>query len=702
MAWLSNDWAYRREITIDNTSNSNDLTDYQVKITLDNTNFDFSHANSDGSDIRFTDDDGSTLLYHWIEKWDSTNQEAIIWVKVPSIPASSNKTIYMYYGNASASDASDGDNTFEFFDDFEGTELDTTKWDTIGNPTINISNGICSITNNGGDQDGIMGKTNYGFGYAIRLRSRATAYNDGRSWGGWSDSSTTEDNSTRVVYGSSGCAYHVFKNGTGSYRHEITLDTEFHIIKIHRVSETKLVFDYDDGGDTYTETNTSYIPTVLMYPHIANWTDGRTTEVDWVCVHKITDPEPTTSVGNEQEKPNWLSGWKYRRGITIQGSSGAGTNYQVLLKVGESSGASGCDFHLDNKSDNFPSGKNEGGDLRFTSSDGTTLLDFWVEKVEGSSPNRVAYIWVEVQDNLDNDTDIYIYFGNSSASNYSNGDDTFEFFDDFDTADYTVIRGNSSQVSVSDSKLRIDATSGYSSLNDIIVELNKEVNISDNFRTEGKVYLEKPDEWIGWFTETSGQGYVCGWYGWAGSKGSIERWDGWDNQVLLEQEISHYVASQGSTQILRWDYINGTLKLWNTDLSSVIATHSDTTYSSFSRVAVRACKDSTWQIDWIYIRKYTDPEPVFSSVGSIESTFYISGQVTLNGNPVQGAKVRAICQDDNSYAGDTTTDENGNYKIEGLLGSKKYHIIVEYTDSDTGQKYNAESKWDITPAEESS
>ncbi len=119
-----------------------------------------------------------------------------------------------------------------------------------------------------------------------------------------------------------------------------------------------------------------------------------------------------------------LSQWKYRKRITISGSSGAGTNYQVLLKVGESSGASGADFHLEGASEIFPSGKNQGGDLRFALPNGT-LLDFWVESVTGTSPNRVAYIWVEVADNLDTDKDIYIYFGNSGATNYSNLENTF-------------------------------------------------------------------------------------------------------------------------------------------------------------------------------------------------------------------------------------------------------------------------------------
>ncbi len=98
--WL-NGWSYRRPIYIQENS-GNTLTDYQIKVVLNSTNFDFSKAKPDGSDIRFTDSDGLTLLNYWIEKWNSTNQQAVIWIKVPLINASENKTIYMYYGNPNA------------------------------------------------------------------------------------------------------------------------------------------------------------------------------------------------------------------------------------------------------------------------------------------------------------------------------------------------------------------------------------------------------------------------------------------------------------------------------------------------------------------------------------------------------------------------------------------------------------------------
>jgi hypothetical protein len=114
-------WSYRRAIAIDNTGNTGSLTDYQVKVALDSSNFDFSKAQSAGQDLRFADSDGTTLLDYWIEDYDATGQTATLWVQVPSIPASSNKTVYLYYGNSGASSAADGRGTFEFFDDFESS-----------------------------------------------------------------------------------------------------------------------------------------------------------------------------------------------------------------------------------------------------------------------------------------------------------------------------------------------------------------------------------------------------------------------------------------------------------------------------------------------------------------------------------------------------------------------------------------------------
>lgn len=112
--WLSSSWTYRRPITIDNTGNASALSNYQVQITLTY----YSQMQADFDDVRFTDTDGTTLLDHWQQsKTNSTT--ATYWVEVPSIGASSTKTIYLYYSNAAAATLSNGEATFELFDDFD-------------------------------------------------------------------------------------------------------------------------------------------------------------------------------------------------------------------------------------------------------------------------------------------------------------------------------------------------------------------------------------------------------------------------------------------------------------------------------------------------------------------------------------------------------------------------------------------------------
>lgn len=114
-SWYNPAWQYRKEVVV--PGGSTNLTEFQIKVTLDNT-FDFDKSVDDGSDIRFTSGDGVTTIPYWIEAWNKNNEQASVWVKVPSIPASGT-TIFMYYGNPAAAEASDGVSTFEFYDDFE-------------------------------------------------------------------------------------------------------------------------------------------------------------------------------------------------------------------------------------------------------------------------------------------------------------------------------------------------------------------------------------------------------------------------------------------------------------------------------------------------------------------------------------------------------------------------------------------------------
>lgn len=66
--WFDPLWSFRRPVGIASPCGA-DVTDYQVSFELDSS-FDFSKANPDGSDLRVTAEDGTTLLPFWIEEWD--------------------------------------------------------------------------------------------------------------------------------------------------------------------------------------------------------------------------------------------------------------------------------------------------------------------------------------------------------------------------------------------------------------------------------------------------------------------------------------------------------------------------------------------------------------------------------------------------------------------------------------------------------
>ncbi|MEM3699855.1 MAG: DUF2341 domain-containing protein [Candidatus Bathyarchaeia archaeon] len=125
----------------------------------------------------------------------------------------------------------------------------------------------------------------------------------------------------------------------------------------------------------------------------------------------------------------WLSGWQYRKSHVINSAGGAGTNYQVRIVAHYGSGTdSGADVYLNSHC------RSDFGDVRFTDDDGTTLLDYWMEEKVDSD---YAIFWVEVADDLStNPATIYIYYGKSDATTTSNGDNTFLFFDDFESGTF--------------------------------------------------------------------------------------------------------------------------------------------------------------------------------------------------------------------------------------------------------------------------
>ncbi|TWP51021.1 DUF2341 domain-containing protein [Lentzea tibetensis] len=108
-------WSFTKKIVLDTSAAganvAGDVKAFPVPVQLDATNFDFSQAKPDGSDIRFTDAAGQQLPYE-IEKWDAKAKQAAIWVKTDVKGNSAAQSINLLHGNPDAKSESDGSKVF--------------------------------------------------------------------------------------------------------------------------------------------------------------------------------------------------------------------------------------------------------------------------------------------------------------------------------------------------------------------------------------------------------------------------------------------------------------------------------------------------------------------------------------------------------------------------------------------------------------
>lgn len=99
-------WTHVQPLVVYNSTSSM-VTNYQTRMVY-NTQTPISAGDmlATGDDIRFGKDCGGTVLFnYWIESGINT-ANTVLWVKLDTLPANDSVTIYMFYGNASATAAS--------------------------------------------------------------------------------------------------------------------------------------------------------------------------------------------------------------------------------------------------------------------------------------------------------------------------------------------------------------------------------------------------------------------------------------------------------------------------------------------------------------------------------------------------------------------------------------------------------------------
>ena len=153
--WFNSSFDYRTRVRVLN--NDNDAyASTAIKVAVPYQ----SVMQSDFDDIRFTSADGLTVIPFWIEKYTAST-DAQIWVRLPSLPASNYATVFMYFGSSTAASLSNGDLTFDAFDDYEDNSISEYSGDTslFNAATSPVYGGIYSLkpTNaSGKTTDGIF------------------------------------------------------------------------------------------------------------------------------------------------------------------------------------------------------------------------------------------------------------------------------------------------------------------------------------------------------------------------------------------------------------------------------------------------------------------------------------------------------------------------------------------------------------------
>lgn len=298
-------WYNVKEINLSGTGT--ELPNYQVGL---NITYD-GDMQADFDDLRFVDTDDITEIDFWLEeKIDSS--WAYVWVEVPTIAASGNTTIYMYYNNSAASSASNGTNTFDFYDDFEDGSVDTDLWSTSGS----ISEAGGSLIVPRADSTWVRSKANFTLNYSGGILFTTTIQKSNFGHVTWDSSGvgliendTTSDSIYIRGYYGTDCASPVPRSnaynesvsqGTKCFTGEDIKDgafKEYLFYILENEQNIKLASTWNNWTLPFTNNiSTGYYLQFSAYSAAF----GTTQNITEVRLQKYTSPEPVITFGSEE------------------------------------------------------------------------------------------------------------------------------------------------------------------------------------------------------------------------------------------------------------------------------------------------------------------------------------------------------------------------------------------------------------------
>jgi hypothetical protein len=448
--WWNSSWTFRKKLVFNNSQQVEDLIYFPVLVNLSLSNFNYSKAKSDGSDLRFIDTDSKTQLNYHIEEWNPLGN-SYIWVNVSQILGSSSSDfIWMYYGNPGASDNQDITGTYDgnymgvwHLNETLGTHYDATSNNNDGTPqggvtqntagnidgadsfdgsgdfinfgtsdSLNISTGITieawvkpiNIDNPGNDQNIVNKFDTNARSYILSLDDDA---GDNDDWDFKLSSSGTLTEGD--IHATNAVDRNQWQYMVGTWS-----GTTMILYKNANVIGTNNTF----SGPIYQSATELWIGDGLYYDAYEGFIDevrisNSARSADYIAASYLSMDNKYITYNPEEINSWWNSNWQFRKKLTFDnsGQSEDLVNFPVLVKLNP------ANF-------DYLNAKTDGTDLRFIDNDGTSILNY---HIESWSASQGSFIWVNVP-KIDSGSSIdfmWMYYGNSTASDVQDVTGTF-------------------------------------------------------------------------------------------------------------------------------------------------------------------------------------------------------------------------------------------------------------------------------------
>ena len=434
-------WSRRIRLTVASAMVPATAADVPLRVALTEPDLGAS-AQADASDLRFTAADGTTMLDHEIEQWDSATGALVAWVRVPSLPASADTTLYLYYGAADAPDSqavrgvwTNGfDGVWHLGRDPSGPapqidDSDTTNHDGLGAGAMGSGDLVAApagagLAFDGVDDRGELGPIPIGVGGALTVGAwvnpsafpaPSTVVGRGTGAGLLLDlgfdpiTPTTATPRAQVrINGTLATASGPAPLTTGSWHHlAVTYDGAQLVVFVDGVpgtpvavagpvdqgpTATTAIGAQPGGGAPFTGSidevrlASTARPEAWLDTHVANLNAGGF----------ITTAAPEAGTWHSQ------GSWAFRKPITIDPAvtDSDQSLFPVLIEL--------VDSELQT------SAQGNGADIVFTAADGTTRLDHLIERYDGTTGALTSWVATPTL-NQGDITSLFMYYGNPTA-----------------------------------------------------------------------------------------------------------------------------------------------------------------------------------------------------------------------------------------------------------------------------------------------